>query len=99
MISGPYRMSGEIVMQGYAIEPQYLTYSNILQILPPQTEIFQINFSYIFIPQPIGSGDIAISMASIRPSFHSSTHPCVLHNFDTLRHILVIFGRNEEEDQ
>ena len=24
---------------------------------------------------------------------------CAFHNFDTLRHILVIFGRNEEEDQ
>ena len=27
------------------------------------------------------------------------THPCALHKFDALRHILVIFGRNEEEDQ
>ena len=25
--------------------------------------------------------------------------PCALHNFDTLRHILIIFGRNKEEDQ
>ena len=24
---------------------------------------------------------------------------CVLHNFDTLRHILIMFGRNEEVDQ
>ena len=22
---------------------------------------------------------------------------CALHNFDTLRHILIMFGRNEEE--
>ena len=22
---------------------------------------------------------------------------CALHNFDTLRHILIIFGRNEED--
>ena len=27
------------------------------------------------------------------------THPCALQNFDTLRHILVMFDRNEEEDQ
>ena len=25
--------------------------------------------------------------------------PCWLDNFDTLRHILVMFGRNEEEGQ
>ena len=24
---------------------------------------------------------------------------CAGHNFDTLRHILIMFGRNEEEDQ
>ena len=24
---------------------------------------------------------------------------CALHNFDTLRHILIMLGRNEEEDQ
>ena len=29
----------------------------------------------------------------------SEVQPCALHNFDTLRHILIIFGRNEEEDQ
>ena len=27
------------------------------------------------------------------------TDPCALHNFDTLRHVLIIFGKNEEEDQ
>ena len=24
---------------------------------------------------------------------------CAGHNFDTVRHILIMFGRNEEEDQ
>ena len=24
---------------------------------------------------------------------------CTGHNFDTLRHILILFGRNEEEEQ
>ena len=23
---------------------------------------------------------------------------CALHNFDTLRHVLIMFGRNEEEE-
>ena len=26
-------------------------------------------------------------------------YPCALHNLDTFRHILVIFGRNEEESR
>ena len=33
------------------------------------------------------------------PEAEIVTHPCVLHNFDILRYILVMFGRNEEEDQ
>ena len=35
----------------------------------------------------------------ISPEAENCTHPCAVHKFDTLRHILVIFGRNEEEDQ
>ena len=27
------------------------------------------------------------------------THPCALHNVNTLRHILMIFVRNEEEER
>ena len=27
------------------------------------------------------------------------TQPCALRNFDTLKYILIIFGRNKEEDQ
>ena len=43
----------------------------------------------------IGLGDVAISLVSIR----LYTYPCVLYNFDTLRGILIYFGRDEEEDQ
>ena len=50
--------------------------------------------SSLFIPRPTGSGDIAISMASVRRRILGAHH-----NFDTLRHILIIFGRNVEEDQ
>ena len=35
----------------------------------------------------------------ISPEAEIVKHSCALRNFDTLRHILVIFGRNEEEDQ
>ena len=38
-------------------------------------------------------------LCSYLPRSRNCTHPCAFHNFDTLRHILVIFGRNEEEDQ
>ena len=31
--------------------------------------------------------------------FSSEAKFCALHNFDTLRHILIMFGRNEEEDE
>ena len=30
---------------------------------------------------------------------HPKMHPCALRNFDSLRHSLIIFGRNVEEDQ
>ena len=39
-----------------------------------------------------------ISYVVISPEARIVDHPCALHKFDTLRHILVIFGRNEEED-
>ena len=30
--------------------------------------------------------------------FHLKRKSCAGHNFDTLRYILIMFGRNEEED-
>ena len=32
-------------------------------------------------------------------SFLPEAKSCSLYNFDNLRHILIMFGRNEEEDQ
>ena len=31
--------------------------------------------------------------------FFPGPKSCALHNFDTLRHILIMFGGNEKEDQ
>ena len=36
---------------------------------------------------------------AISPEAEIVHNPCAFHIFDTLRHILLIFGRNEEKDQ
>ena len=49
--------------------------------------------------RPVARGPLVLLCNYLPWSRNPMTHPCALHNFDTFRHILIILGRDEEEDQ